>query len=609
VNLWHVAYNPRIRGLTHRATAGFGHSLLAPLASSVFETLRISASVFEHGEEWVLLHGERSVLAFEYEHGKDHARAVYNGRCLERVVRTKKPVRGEHGRYVDLFVPIIAKKKIVGVLVVGPFALRRPTAVDVLGRWKSLTRREGHPADPDFGAYLAAALSVLVLEGKRSVIFERLLGCLATLMGGEGAADALMNEIEGLRAELMPTREADRARDIVAEIVDHSSLRSPHSGPRQNDLRDLGLTRPTDHVLVGLTVNSAADPDPVDEVIRRDALQRESFEVGRRIGDALAGRVGDHGVVVLCASSGSAQKKRQKVRDLSEKVALIAHRFGLTMHFGASPWSESDPLSRSYQAALAAAESALMAGTRIEIGEPGAHRTRRSLRHLREELGKIIEERPALLGARFDRYLEAVAAEYRYRIEPARAHLEIAFERAAETLLRTGALDDKGFRALLEDLDRSAEEARTVTELFVAYRRAVADLSSAAQRPARARQERHLRSAIEYIHQHYREPLGRTKVAKVAGFAPGYFSLLFKQRERKTFEEYVQTLRIERARQLLESTRIDAARIAELSGFATAQYFSRAFRRAMGVTPLEHRTKALRAAVRANGGRRGMTKR
>jgi AraC-like DNA-binding protein len=350
----------------------------------------------------------------------------------------------------------------------------------------------------------------------------------------------------------------------------------------------------TDHVLVGLSVSRAPDPDPVEEAIRRDGLQRAAVELGRVTGDTITGRVGDHGIVFLSGSPGSAQKKRQKIRELAERASAIAKkRFDLVLSFGASSWSPAGPLHASYQAALSAAEAALLTGSGLEFIEPTTRRSPHSLRRLREELGRLVEEQPRLLGARFDRYLEAVAGQYGYRIEPARAQLELGFERLSEAMLSAGALDDKGLRSLSDDLDRSAEAARTVSELFAAYRMAVVDLGHAIEHPDRARRDRQLRGALEYIHRHYSEPLGRDKVARIAGFAPGYFSVLFKRREGKTFEEYVHSLRIERAKQLLEGTKLDAARVAELSGFATAQYFSRAFRRGVGVTPLEHRLRAV----------------
>ena len=492
----------------------------------------------------------------------------------------------------------MAKKQVVAVLVAGPFAEKRSTSTDILERWRHLTGRQGHPADPEFASYLSATLATLVLDGGQARAFERLLNCLARLMGGQGQADELMNQAEAARAALEPARFADRTWQTVRKVIDDRSQRTAFDEALSNDLRDLGLTRPADHVLVGLTVSRTIEPDPVDEAIRRDAFQRASADLAHATGEVVAGQVGDHGVVFLCGKAGPATRKRQKVLDLAERVFTLGRkRFGLSLHFGASLAPANDPLSRSYQSALGAAEAALVGDAKLVIAEPGSRRPRHSLRHLRQELSRAVEERPDLLGARFDRYLEAVAVHCVYRMKPARAHLEAGFERMAEALVKSGALDEKSFGVLGDGLDRAAGEARTVSELFAAYRKSVFDLATAVQRPAHARRDRGLQGALDYIRQRYSEPLSRAKVARVAGFAPRYFSALFKKREHTTFEQYLHGLRIERAKQLLEDSSVDAARVAELSGFRTPQYFSRVFRRATGTTPLEFRRKSPRVAA------------
>jgi len=78
-------------------------------------------------------------------------------------------------------------------------------------------------------------------------------------------------------------------------------------------------------------------------------------------------------------------------------------------------------------------------------------------------------------------------------------------------------------------------------------------------------------------------------VARLAGFAPNYFSALFREREGVPFETYVTGLRIERAKQLLTSSTLSAARVGELSGFSSPQYFSKVFRESLGVPPLAYR--------------------
>jgi len=119
------------------------------------------------------------------------------------------------------------------------------------------------------------------------------------------------------------------------------------------------------------------------------------------------------------------------------------------------------------------------------------------------------------------------------------------------------------------------------------------------QKPVQARRDRNLRGALDYIHRHYRERLTRERVARVAGFAPSYFSVLFSEREKTTFERYLLRLRIDQAKQLLEDTRLPAARVAELSGFKSAQYFCTVFRRATDMAPIEYRRNPKKAPARA----------
>ncbi|HEV8247663.1 MAG TPA: hypothetical protein VGP93_17935, partial [Polyangiaceae bacterium] len=486
-----------------------------------------------NGSLWSPINEETNVSAFEMEHGMDPERSVYNERQIARVFQSKELVRGEHAGYSDLFQPIITRGDVVGILVTGPFARSRPTSAEIAERWRWLTGRVGHRHDPEFASYLQATLSTLVLEGERASTFERLLACYAELLAGEGRPDELATEMDALRADLEQARAVDQMWDAVRTMVAERSAHVWQSSARAFGLQDLGLGRMPDHVLVALAVGRTPTSDWVEEAIGGDAFQRASVELARSVSNVLAGRVGDHGVVFLSAAPGSAQRKKQKLSDIAARASAIAReRFGLVLHCGMSIATGSMPLNESFQAALGAAQSALMQGTRIVVAEPLGSRPAYSLRHLYEELARIAVERPELLGARFDRYLGAVAIHCRHRLEPAQAHLEVGFERIADALLKSGALDQKSFEAMRARLDRAAAEATTINELFDAHRGAVADLAQAGQWPVPARQGRNLRGALDYIRVHYAEPLTLKKVAKVAGFNPSYFSELFTKQER-----------------------------------------------------------------------------
>src|SRR5262245_20015121 len=124
--------------------------MLAPLLIPVFVELNVSASVWEHGSEWWALHDAQSIHRFEIEHGKDAERSGYNSECREQALAERRIVRGKFRGYTDLFVPLFLRGEPVAVLVVGPVATERPTAVRALELWREISGRQGHPSDPEF---------------------------------------------------------------------------------------------------------------------------------------------------------------------------------------------------------------------------------------------------------------------------------------------------------------------------------------------------------------------------------------------------------------------------------------------------------------------------
>jgi two-component system response regulator YesN len=156
-----------------------------------------------------------------------------------------------------------------------------------------------------------------------------------------------------------------------------------------------------------------------------------------------------------------------------------------------------------------------------------------------------------------------------------------------------GALEAKGFDTLRGGLERAAEKAGTVGDLFAAYRHAVRDVVQIVESPGRARHERSLRRAEDYLRRHYTESVSLKVVAAVAGYAPNYFSELFHRKQGMTFASYLTGLRIGRAKELLETETLTLPRIAQISGFARAHYLSRVFKRATSETPMQYRARVL----------------
>jgi AraC-like DNA-binding protein/alkylhydroperoxidase/carboxymuconolactone decarboxylase family protein YurZ len=570
------------------------HGFYSAFVARVFENLNVGAAVWRP-QRWRELHVRGELLEFELEHGADVERFEHNERCLVRVRQRGTTLRTKLGGFDDLFVPIRVAGRVAAVLATGPFATRYPNASEVRARWRGLVGRRGDPADPEFAHYLDATLGTLTLESGRTAKFVELVGLVARMMSCEGPAPELYDRIERLGTELAEARRAEDTWKAVEAMVDDRTSRVWASPMRAVERSALGLASYPEHVMVALFTGGDPAADPLDAILRRRALQRASVELARTAADTAAGRVGDSGLVFLSACQGSARHGRRKLLALAERASSLARRrFGLAVGFGVSVLPVA--LSDQYQAALAAAESGLSRGVAVGHAEPG-ELLPSPLSRLRQELVRSVEQGVSDLPARFDQFLEAVSARFGHQLEPARAHVEALFERMGETLLRKGALDARSLEELA--IGASRQKSGSAAELFAVYRRVLGDIVDAVERPAPARRDRSLRRAEEFVKQHYAEPLRLPQVARMAGFAPTYFSRLFHEKHGMTFARHLSALRFERAKQLLSRTSLTVQRVAELSGYSDGQYLGRVFRQMTGEAPRTYRQRLFRGKAQA----------
>jgi len=568
--------------------APLGSALHALGLTDIFELIGVSASILTPGR-WRAIHQEPSVVPFEVRYGLDIERVKYNRRCVDQAVSRRGLVIGRHAGFWDLFVPVVADRKVVAQIVTGPIAREQPDSGTITEQWRWLSGRQPSTQDPAFAEYLATCLSTLVLDRNRLAAFQAFLRCLARVIARREGAEPVLAKAEALRPVLEQARSVERMWETARSMVDPRTERSCPSPQRLDEMHRAGVSWAPDQVLVGMLAPVRPETDAVDALLRRRAFQRASAELAQRTGEVVAGRVGDEGVSFLFAG---ARRKRRNVLAWGERAAAAARKLGFALHLGVSTTGDDVPLSVAFQAALAAAEGALLRGERVAQATT-ADRSGVGLHALRRELGALAVEEPRNLPARFDRYLERVALHYGYHVDAIRAHLEAGFERIAEGVQAKGVLGDRSDLELFEDLERSSREARSMQELFAAYRRAVSEMSRLAEQPVATRRDRSLQRALKFIQDHYAQRLSLTQVARAAGFAPNYFSQLFKRKERLTFEHYLLRLRVERAKHLLlASTDLGMRRIAELSGFSSPSYFATAFKRATGTTPLGFRQDA-----------------
>ena len=99
-----------------------------------------------------------------------------------------------------------------------------------------------------------------------------------------------------------------------------------------------------------------------------------------------------------------------------------------------------------------------------------------------------------------------------------------------------------------------------------------------------------LKTAVDFIDSHYmEEDISLNTVANVANVSSNHFSALFSQDMGQTFIEYLTTLRMNKAKELLRCTGMRSSEIAGEIGYKDAHYFSYLFKKTQGMTPSDYR--------------------
>ena len=95
--------------------------------------------------------------------------------------------------------------------------------------------------------------------------------------------------------------------------------------------------------------------------------------------------------------------------------------------------------------------------------------------------------------------------------------------------------------------------------------------------------------AKEYIEKNYKKDISLDEVSQEVDMSSYYFSKLFKEVSGYNFIEYVTNMRIELAKELLMDGSLSMKEICVDVGYGDPNYFSRIFKKCVGVTPTEFR--------------------
>ena len=97
-----------------------------------------------------------------------------------------------------------------------------------------------------------------------------------------------------------------------------------------------------------------------------------------------------------------------------------------------------------------------------------------------------------------------------------------------------------------------------------------------------------VKQAMDYVQENYNKELTVKSISTELFITPNYFSHIFKSETGKNFTDYVNEVRIHRAKKLLKDNSLKVYEVAELLGYQNYKYFNRVFKKYTGYSPKEY---------------------
>ncbi|OAB45820.1 response regulator [Paenibacillus antarcticus] len=121
--------------------------------------------------------------------------------------------------------------------------------------------------------------------------------------------------------------------------------------------------------------------------------------------------------------------------------------------------------------------------------------------------------------------------------------------------------------------------------------RKVFEISEKIHQRKNSKNSKLIREIMNILKERIQENITLKDIAQQFLFSPNYLGHLFKEEVGKSFSEILTGMRMERARELLKDPTLKIYEVANLVGYKYIPYFSRQFREAYGMTPMDFRKR------------------
>lgn len=152
------------------------------------------------------------------------------------------------------------------------------------------------------------------------------------------------------------------------------------------------------------------------------------------------------------------------------------------------------------------------------------------------------------------------------------------------TLDETALLANLSLLKQIENQDSAEQLYEWINEIAISFYKTAFKLHDLQHGDALAR-------AIRYMHQKYDTDISMESVSEIADLSYSYFSRVFKKEVGVNFNDYLNQIRIEKSKKLLDKGEMSLLDIAQKCGFKDQSYYSKSFKKITGISPGKYRSR------------------
>ncbi|MGG3467587.1 response regulator transcription factor [Neobacillus pocheonensis] len=138
---------------------------------------------------------------------------------------------------------------------------------------------------------------------------------------------------------------------------------------------------------------------------------------------------------------------------------------------------------------------------------------------------------------------------------------------------------------------KSIEDANNADEVAALLKQFIVEAKACIYSTEDQPDNLNMKKIMEYIRNHYAEPITLKDVAKQFHFNPSYLSNYFSTHNNEGFIEYLNKIRIEEAAKLLIQGIVSISEISGMVGYSDHSYFCKVFKKIKGVSPSQYKRK------------------